>query len=102
VRAPNLIIFGLLLLLAGCAANRNGNEQVMKIPLGDNLLCDTNAAPGSVYEVGIYVIAPGDTVTKIANRFQTSVADLMAINPGLKPTRLYIGQKVRVYERKKD
>jgi LysM repeat protein len=74
----------------------------MKFQLGDYMLSDTNAVPGSVYEVGIYVIAPGDTLAKIANMFQTSNRDLMAINPGLKPTRLYVGQKVRIYERKRN
>jgi LysM repeat protein len=101
MRILNLIIFTLLLFLAGCATNRNDNEPAMKFQLGDYLLSDTNAAPGSVYEVRIYVIAKGDTLENIANKFQVSLTDLMTINPGLRPTRLYIGQKIRIYEQKR-
>jgi LysM repeat protein len=48
------------------------------------------------------VIAAGDTVAKIASRFQVPVADIMNVNPGLNPTRLYIGQRIRIYEKKKE
>jgi hypothetical protein len=30
------------------------------------------------------------------------VADLLAINPGLDPTRLVIGQRIRIYERQRE
>jgi LysM repeat protein len=53
-----------------------------------------NAA--SANEEGVYVIASGDTVAKIARRFGLSLADLMAMNPHLVATRLKVGQKVRV------
>jgi len=53
-----------------------------------------NAA--SATEEGIYVIARGDTVAMIARRFGLSLADLMAMNPELVPTRIKIGQKVIV------
>jgi LysM repeat protein len=101
VRALNLILLGSLLSLAGCASNRSDNEQALKLHLGDYLLSDTNATPGSIYEVRIYVIAKGDTLENIANKFQVSLSDLMTINPGLTPTRLYIGQKIRIYEQKR-
>ena len=101
MRILNLIIFTLLLFLAGCASNRSDNEQVLKLQLGDYLLSDTNATPGSIYEVRIYVIAKGDTLENIANKFQVSFSDLMTINPGLRPTRLYIGQKIRICEQKR-
>ena len=50
----------------------------------------------SVTDEGVYVIASGDTVAKIARRFGLSLADLMAMNPDLVATRLKVGQKVRV------
>jgi LysM repeat protein len=53
--------------------------------------------PDLAAEDGFYVIARDDTVARIARRFGLSVADLMAMNPGLDATRIKIGQKVRVY-----
>ena len=41
-------------------------------------------------------------MAKIARKFQISIADLEAINPGLNPPRLKIGQKVRVSEKPTD
>ena len=66
------------------------------------MLSVTNAEPGQTYELGVYVIAKGDTIAKIARDFQISIRDFMAINPGLDPLRLLVGQKVRVYERRKE
>jgi LysM repeat protein len=54
-----------------------------------------NAA--SANEEGVYLIASGDTVAKIAGRFGLSVADFMAMNPGLVASRLKVGQKVIVF-----
>jgi serine/threonine protein kinase/LysM repeat protein len=60
------------------------------------LLSATNPLPSLASEEGVYVIASGDTVVRIARRFGISVADLMAMNPELVATRLKIGQKIRV------
>jgi len=45
----------------------------------------------------IYVIQAGDTVAKIARQFGISIADLEAMNPDLNPTRIKIGQEVKVH-----
>ena len=63
---------------------------------GAAMLSATNSPPDLITEEGVYVIASGDTVVKIAHRFEVSVADLIAMNPGLNATRIKIGQKVRV------
>jgi serine/threonine protein kinase/LysM repeat protein len=63
---------------------------------GAAMLSATNSPPDLITEEGVYVIASGDTVVKIAHRFGVSVADLIAMNPGLNATRIKIGQKVRV------
>jgi len=102
MRALHLITFGFLSLLAGCATNHSEKEQLLKHQTGDYLLSDTNAVPGSIYEVGIYVIAPGDTFAKIAYEFEISLDDLMKLNPRMRYNYLLVGQKVRIYERKRD
>lgn len=45
-----------------------------------------------------YEIASGDTLTKIAGRFNTTVPKILAENPGIVPERLYIGQIICIPE----
>jgi hypothetical protein len=50
-------------------------------------------APGGAY----YVVRRGDTLTRIAARFRTSVARLLKLNPSIKNANLiYAGQRIRV------
>jgi LysM repeat protein len=81
--------------LVGCATNQAHTGH------GANLLTDASAQPGSTYELGVYVVARGDTVAKICKQFQIPVRDFRTINPELGVTHLEVGQKVRVYERLK-
>lgn len=41
-----------------------------------------------------YVVEPGQTLSLIAKGFDTTVAKIVAANPGLKPDRLRVGQKL--------
>jgi LysM repeat protein len=43
-----------------------------------------------------YVIQPGDTLGAIASQFRTTVTDLLRLNPGIEPTALTPGKRVRV------
>ena len=43
-----------------------------------------------------YTIRSGDTLSAIAARFNTSVARLLALNPGLNPSRLQVGAQILV------
>ena len=43
-----------------------------------------------------YTIRAGDTLAAIAQRFDTTVASLLALNPGLNPSRLRVGQVILV------
>jgi LysM repeat protein len=47
--------------------------------------------PAVVYRVGA-----GDTLGAIAARYRTTVDRLLELNPGVEPTSLRVGQKVRV------
>jgi len=44
---------------------------------------------------GFYVIKPGDTLGAVADRIGTSVDRLLELNPGVRPTSLRIGQRIR-------
>jgi LysM repeat protein len=43
-----------------------------------------------------YVIKAGDTLEGLTAQFQTSVDAIMALNPGLSPTALQLGQTIRI------
>jgi LysM repeat protein len=48
--------------------------------------------PGAEY----HVVQSGDTLGSIAQKYNTIVDELMTLNPGIDPTALRIGQKIRV------
>lgn len=41
-----------------------------------------------------YFIKPGDTFYALARRFNTTVAAIISVNPGIKPNNLQVGQSV--------
>jgi hypothetical protein len=45
---------------------------------------------------GRYLVKAGDTGARIAKRFEVTISDLMALNPGVRWDRLKVGQIVRV------
>ncbi len=45
----------------------------------------------------VYVVERGDTLRKIANKFNTSMAAILAVNPGIKnPNLIYVGQRITI------
>lgn len=53
-------------------------------------------APGTLTETGEYVVQQGDNFGKIAAKFGVSVSDIQAANPDVQPTKMRVGQKIRV------
>jgi LysM repeat protein len=43
-----------------------------------------------------YRLRAGETLSDVAIRFDTTVEQLLALNPGVEPTNLIIGQRIRV------
>jgi Tfp pilus assembly protein FimV len=54
----------------------------------------TTAAPAA--EGRFHVIRAGETLGAVADRYDTSVEALVELNPGVDPTALQVGQRVRV------
>ena len=54
------------------------------------------AVTGTVDASGNYTVAPGDTLSKIAKKFATTRDALESENPGLDPTKLKVGQKIKI------
>jgi LysM repeat protein len=68
-------------------------KLVLTGPQGPNTATATDTtAPGAEY----YVVQSGDTLGSIAEKYSTTVDELTALNPGIDPTALHIGQRVRV------
>ncbi|MDX6407936.1 MAG: LysM domain [Gaiellaceae bacterium] len=66
-------------------------KLVLTTPQGTTGTTDT-ATPGAEY----YVVQSGDTLGSVAGTYSTTVDELMTLNPGIDPTALHIGQKIRV------
>jgi len=52
----------------------------------------TTAASGAEF----YEIQPGDTLAVVADEFDTTVEQLLVLNPDIDPVALTIGQRIRV------
>ena len=76
------LLFALTLIIGSAAQARNWNVQ----------------AGGSRLEFvpRELTIAPGDTLAKVARKFGTKIDTIEAQNPGLDPTRLKVGQKIKI------
>ena len=48
--------------------------------------------PGAQY----YVVQSGDTLGSVAQKYSTTVEQLLTLNPGVDPSALHIGQRIRV------
>lgn len=94
----------LMVIFAGCVTDRGPgrNQEAGSESVEVRLLATTNALPGERYEMGVYLVKAGDTVTHIANRVGISPAELRRLNPEMKTSRLRIGQMIRVYERRQN
>jgi LysM repeat protein len=68
-------------------------KLVLTGPQGTTTTTTTETtAPGAEY----YVVQSGDTLGSMAEKYSTTVEELMTLNPGIDPTTLRIGQRVRV------
>ena len=55
------------------------------------------AAPTGVLNAdGTYTVASGDTISKIARKFAVKPDAIEAENPGLDPTKIKVGSKIRI------
>lgn len=65
---------------------------------GETVVVTTGAAAtgGGEVERRFYRIRVGDTLESIAGRFDTTVEELLQLNPGVDPLALTPGQRIRV------
>ncbi|MDX9784175.1 MAG: LysM peptidoglycan-binding domain-containing protein [Spirochaetia bacterium] len=73
-----------------------GKGQVLKVPSESaeavkKLLADTSAP---LFRYDIYTVKSGDTLSVIAKRYSTPLSIVIDANPGIKPDRIKIGQRL--------
>jgi len=67
-------------------------KLVLTTPQSTTATTTETTTPGAEY----YVVRSGDTLGSIAQKYSTTVDELMTLNPGIDPTTLPIGQRIRV------
>ncbi len=84
-------------------ANANGIANPNRIYVGQRLVIPGGSgspsapAPSPAPATGgIYIVQPGDTLSRIAARYRTTVAALMAANGIANPDRIWVGQRLRI------
>lgn len=60
------------------------------------LIPSTSNMQSATHQYGKYTIKQGDNLYQLAKRYNTTVAELMKINPGIQPNYLQIGQVINV------
>ena len=45
---------------------------------------------------GLYIVKPGDTLSKIADEFQTTIDEIMTLNSLVDPNTIQVGQQLRI------
>jgi LysM repeat protein len=66
-------------------------KTTTQLVITDTAATTTTEAPGQYYE-----IQSGDTLGSIAVKYDTTVEELVRLNPDVDPTALRVGQRIRV------
>jgi LysM repeat protein len=66
-------------------------KLVLTTPTAPTTSTETTT-PGAQY----YVVQSGDTLGSVAQKYSTTVQQLLTLNPGVDPAALHIGQRIRV------
>jgi LysM repeat protein len=77
--------------IPSAAATTTAPQVTTKLVLTDSTPPTTTAAEGQYY-----VIRNGDTLGSIALKYDTTVEELVRLNPDVDPTALHLGQRIRV------
>jgi LysM repeat protein len=74
------------------AQTTNAAAPTTTITLTDSATVSTTAPANAQY----YVVQSGDTLGEVAAKYNTTVDQLLALNPGVDPSALQPGQRIRV------
>ncbi len=77
---------------AATTTNPTTTKLVLTAPPSTTATTTETTTPGAEY----YAVQSGDTLGSIAQKYGTTVDALTTLNPGIDPTALHIGQRIRV------
>ena len=77
---------------AATTTNPTTTKLVLTAPPSTTATTTETTTAGAQY----YVVQSGDTLGSIAQKYGTTVNALTTLNPGIDPTALHIGQRIRV------
>lgn len=101
------VTIAVLLIKAGLSGNDGATTTVGALPTSaptttalpttTQLVLTGTTPTTTAEEVGEqYVIQSGDTLGSIAAKYDTTVEELVRLNPGVDPTALRVGDRIRV------
>jgi LysM repeat protein len=98
IAAPAAFFLAATILVVLIERGLNGDSQMPTTVLPTTSAPDTTTSLGTTTskKKQIYRVQAGDTLESIAAKFDTTVDDLLALNPGIDPLALSPGQKIRV------
>ena len=76
---------------AATSTRQTTTKLVLTTPQSTTATTTETTTPGAEY----YVVQSGDTLGSIAQKYSATVDELMTLNPGIDPTALRIGQRIR-------
>jgi LysM repeat protein len=97
IAAPAAFFLAATILVVLIERGLNGDPQTPTTVLPSTSAPDTTTTAGTTTsKKKIYRVKAGDTLESIAAKFDTTVDDLLALNPNVDPLALSPGQKIRV------
>ena len=98
IAAPAAFFLAATILVILIERGLNGEAQTPTTDLATTTVPETTTTAGTTTskKKQIYRVKAGDTLESIAAKFDTTVDDLLALNPGIDPLALSPGQKIRV------
>jgi LysM repeat protein len=97
IAAPAAFFLAATILVVLIERGLNGDPQTPTTVLPTTSAPDTTTTAGTTTsKKKIYRVKAGDTLESIAAKFDTTVDDLLALNPNVDPLALSPGQKIRV------
>lgn len=86
----------IVLVQSGLSAGESESSPTTTAPVTTQTATETGRTTTGSQRRRFYRVRVGDTLESIAARFDTTVADLLDLNPGIDPLALSPGQRVRV------
>jgi LysM repeat protein len=100
------VTIAVLLIRAGLSGGNEATTTVGALPTTaptttearttTQLVLTSGATTTTTAEGQYYVVQSGDTLGSIAVQYDTTVEELVRLNPDVDPTALHIGQRIRV------